>query len=177
MTEDITVNSSTTYPIALMALASLTAFGMSPTLRGEDHPRSHYSAAMHGVINATSQGEATFGAVPPAGQAPAVFSLELGAYSEQGSVLFTMKDGSRPTAGTYHVSDDRDAVHALIVTGAPSKPTGVFHANSGTLTITSSTATSITGSFVLDATGFLADSPDDEGRAMDVTGDFMADGK
>jgi hypothetical protein len=65
-------------------------------------------------------------------------------------------------------------VQALVVTGSPTNPTGAFHARSGVLTVTRSQADLIEGRFDIDAVGFEASNPADEGKELVVRGAFTA---
>jgi hypothetical protein len=135
-----------------------------------------FEAATHGAIEASPRGSAEFGMADD-GQSPR-FTLNLGAYSEQGAIVLSRMGGSRPAVGVYSVSaagSERSGdFSGLVVTGSPSQPTGVFHAQRGSVTITGSTADRITGTFELHGTGFLAASPEDEEREIVVSGSFSA---
>lgn len=136
---------------------------------------SMFEASAHGAVKTEPSGSASFGMVDDRGSA--LFTLNMGAYSEQGAIVLT-RGGSRPAPGVYRVSSSWTQspvdFHGLVVTGSPSQPTGVFHARSGSVTITSSTADRITGTFELHGTGFLASAPEDEERELVVTGSFSA---
>lgn len=138
-------------------------------------PASSFEASTHGAIEVSPRGAAEFGTVDD-GQGTR-FALNLGAYSEQGAIVLS-RMGSRPAVGVYPVSAARSErsgdFSGLVVTGSPSQPSGVFHAEGGSVTITRSTDDRITGTFELHGTGFLAASPDDEGREIVVSGSFSA---
>lgn len=142
---------------------------------------SSYKASMRGVINGTSHGEAKFGSVQDT-NGSAVFTLTLGAYSHQGAVLFSRANPTRPGVGTYEVSEilgynrDGDGFHAVIVTGSPSRPTGMFLVTTGTITVTGSSDRELTGRFDLEGAGFLAGDPEHDDLPIHITGTFMADG-
>ena len=106
-----------------------------------------------------------------------MFTLSLGADGTDGSVLFTRTNGGRLTPGTYAISgrdDGSDELRVLVMTGSATRPTGVFRAQSGHLTITSATDNVIRGRFQVQATGFFASDPADETRPMKATGMFTA---
>lgn len=136
---------------------------------------STFEASAHGAIKAEPSGSASFGMVDEKGLP--LFTLNLGAYSEQGAIVLT-RGGARPAPGVYRVSSSWTQspvdFHGLIVTGSPSRPTGVFHAQSGSVTITGSTADRMTGTFELHGVGFLASDPETEDRELVVTGSFSA---
>jgi hypothetical protein len=137
---------------------------------------SMFEASMHGAVQARPQGAAAFGALE-SGSGP-LFALNLGAYSEQGAIVLTRRGSARPAVGVYPVSQSWAAAnedfHGLMVTGSPEHPTGVFRAEGGSVTITSSTAERISGTFELFGTGFLATDPEDESRELVVSGSFSA---
>lgn len=136
---------------------------------------SMFEAATHGAVQAAPRGSAEFGTVDDNGRA--LFTLNMGAYSEQGAIVLT-RGGARPAPGVYRVSSawtpSSTDFHGLVVTGSPSRPTGVFHAESGSVTILASTADRITGTFELHGVGFLASAPEDENRELVATGSFAA---
>lgn len=137
---------------------------------------STFEASTHGAVEATPRGAAEFGMVDD-GQATR-FTLNLGAWSEQGSVVLSRTGRGRPAVGVYPVSPARSErsgdFSGLVVTGSPSLPSGVFHAEGGSVTITSSTAERITGAFELHGTGWLAADPANESRTLVVSGSFSA---
>ncbi len=107
---------------------------------------------------------------------PGAFVITLGAHGEDGAVVISRWNGTRPGPGTYGVGAEpaEDGVTALVVTGSPHRPGGVFRARHGTVTITRSSATSLAGRFELQARGFLVSEPGAEGRELTVSGSFTA---
>ena len=104
------------------------------------------------------------------------FVITLGARADDGAVVLTRWDGSRPWAGEYRITPDSsaDGIQALIVTGSVEHPTGVFRATDGIVSITSSSLRHIAGRFELHAVGFLAADADREDRELQVRGSFTA---
>ena len=158
-----------------LAMVALMAFGgvASPTSRYS----YSFSAALSGDVRAGISGEASFGRVPGGPAAPDVFTLNLGADSPQGAVLFTRSSGTVLSVGSYKVSDvghGSDDVQALVLLGGPDRPKGVFRVQAGTLTITSVSDNVLTGLFALHATGFLASTPERENQRVHVSGSFTA---
>ena len=137
-------------------------------------PLSGFSATVDGALRLTPHGSAEFGEV--AGARDRTFTLTMGAYSEQGAIVLSRAGGGRPGVGIYDVQEDGSGseFHGLVVTGAPSHPTGVFRVSRGTLTITSSTPERITGIFEMHAIGFLAETIDIENREANTSGRFSA---
>ncbi len=135
---------------------------------------SWFEAHTTGATALTLRGSAEFGSVTVGGGA-GPFVLTLGAQSPAGAVVFTRPGGGRLGPGTYRVTEDSaGAVHALVVTGSPTRPTGAFRARGGTLTITRSRRDVIAGRFQMEAVGFEAADPADEDRMLSVRGSFIA---
>ncbi len=152
------------------ALLMSSSLAVAPPTR----PTPAYQAHLAGAITLELRGAtAEFGKAPGS---PRPFVITLGATSETGAVLFTRWDGSRPGAGTYEVTPEPSAggIQALVVTGSPTRPTGVFRARQGSLTITSSRVGRISARFQMDAVGFLASEPEREDRELSVKGSFTA---
>jgi hypothetical protein len=133
-----------------------------------------YTADLRGAMTATLTGPAEFGRARGSFSGP--FVITLGARAEDGAVLLTRWDGTRPWAGEYQISADSTAggIQALVVTGSVERPTGVFRATDGTISITSSSLRHMAGRFELEAVGFLAADPDREDRELRVKGSFTA---
>jgi len=154
------------YSIALCMLAV--------TIAAATGSRSRFEARTTGAKDLTLSGSAEFGSVRGAdGAGP--FVLALGAHSPAGAVLFTRADDVQPGEGVYRLSPDPEkGIQALVVTGSPERPTGVFRARGGNLTITRSAGDLIEGRFDLVAVGFEAANPGDESRELVVQGTFRA---
>jgi hypothetical protein len=153
-----------------LAMASLIAFAGVESPTGRDS--YSFTAALTGDVRATVSGSATFDRVTPT-----VFTLDLGADSSAGAVLFTRTSGTRLSVGSYKVSDlggGSDDLEALVRLGGADYPEGVFRAQAGTLTITSVSDNVLTGLFALDATGLLASAPERENQRVHVSGSFTA---
>ena len=153
----------------------LTAFTVNT--RPAHHTGATFSARIEGEVAARPSGEARFGVTGGSGNAPAVFTISLGANAKNGSVLFTRRSGERLSPGTYTISDRPDGtddLRALVMTGSATRPTGVFQGRSGSLVISSASDREIRGTFHIEATGFLAASPELEDRPVKVAGSFIA---
>ena len=137
---------------------------------------SSYTAVLQGTINQTCRGRAEFGPIVTGPDARC--ALTLGLEAEEHSIAFAWTDPGLPSARPYPVIPEHvaatSAVRALVITGPMRHPTGVFRADRGTLTITSSSAQFLTGTFELHATGWLTRSPDDDGREIVALGSFVA---
>jgi len=105
----------------------------------------------------------------------------LGAYSDNGAVVFSRVSAARPKVGSYKVVEFRpgaespEQFHALVSLGPVSAPLGVFRAVSGTVTILQSTEAKIVGRYEVKAVGFLAADPENEDREITVRGGFTAE--
>jgi hypothetical protein len=157
-----------------MTLATLTA-----TERA--HAPATHQTTVTGALTANLAGKAVFGPVRGTGDLPASFSLELGTYSDKGSVVFSRVSTQRPKTGVYEIStfetptDGADDFHALISLGSVEHPLGVFRAMSGTVTISHSSEDRIVGEYEVHAVGFLAADADNEDREITVRGGFSAE--
>jgi hypothetical protein len=135
-------------------------------------PASSFEAAISGMEQRRASGAAEFGAVGLGDERS--FTLTLGAYSEQGAIVLTRRAPAQPGAGIYRVSESDTEFHGLVVTGSPSRPSGVYRVARGSVTITHSSPERITGTFALHAVGFRATEPDREDREITVSGSFLA---
>ncbi len=155
------------WPLALMALTS------TPSMTSNGH-----SAQVHGAAEALVAGQAVFGSINGGAGS---FSLELGAYSDDGAVVFSRVSSARPKVGTYRVAafdggpESESEFHALVSLGSVTAPTGSFRAISGTVTITQSSAERVVGHYEVKAIGFLAAQPEIEDRIITVRGGFSAE--
>jgi hypothetical protein len=140
---------------------------------GATRSASWFEARTTGAKALTLSGAAQFGRVAGDGEASA-FVITLGAESPTGAVLFTRYGGERPTPGVYRLGEDTAAVHAMVVTGAPARPTGAFRAITGRLTVTHSVGDVIAGHFELDAVGYDATEATEEERPLSAEGTFTA---
>jgi hypothetical protein len=136
--------------------------------------RSWFVAHTSGAEALTLSGSAEFGAVPQAGSA-GPFVLTMGARAATGAVIFTWSNGRRPESGVYALSQgDSAGVRALVVTGPPTRSTGAYRAQAGTVVVTRSTDRMVQGRFSLKTVGFSAADPAAENLALTVDGIFNA---
>ena len=158
---------------AITVVTTTTLAGISsPGYRDSDG----FQASLTGAARTVISGQASFGRIAGGKAAPDVFTLQLEGDSTYGAVQFVRPSRSRLTVGSYRISDlgDDAQVQALVVLGPAESPQGVFRGESGVLTITSVSDKTLTGLFVLNATGFTADEPDREDRRLHVSGSFTA---
>jgi hypothetical protein len=138
---------------------------------------SSFRAEVRTELVTSVSGEAEFGAVGTADSSPAAFVISLGVSSRHAAILFTRKTGTPLKVGRYRVSEGAnhaDEILALVMTGSPTRPTGVYWGRSGWLVISAASAGNVTGHFEVDGVGFLAEEPSREDRSVSVTGSFSA---
>jgi hypothetical protein len=104
------------------------------------------------------------------------FVTTLGAYSDDGAILLSRRDGRRPDPGIYRVTADPapEGIAVIIVTGSPTRPTGVFRAEHGVVAITTASRRRMIGEFEVGGRGFLAADPDREDREITARGSFAS---
>jgi hypothetical protein len=164
--------------LSLGLLAFVTGASLAPVLASEGRSdRSHFWMDVEGAHPATVTGRVAYGVVGHPGEPGASFTITLGASDAEGAVVFTRLDGVTPAPGRYPIGDtdvvDRvGGFRALYLAGSATRPEGVFHADAGTIEITSAGAGRVSGHFELTATGFLSESPEDESRQVIVRGSF-----
>jgi len=135
--------------------------------------RSWFEAYTSGSRTVTLRGAASYGTVGSDGNG--AFVVTLGEGAPEGAVLFTRADGRPLTPGVYPVDEaPARGVQALVVTGPATRPTGAYRGRSGTLTIGGTREDLLDGYFTIDAVGFAADTPADEGQELRVRGAFTA---
>lgn len=158
--------------LAIIPIGLMTMLSSTPAV-------SHHDGRIDGALSTSLTGQAVFG--PVKGNQSSSFSLELGAYSDNGAVVFSRVSSERPRAGTYRVTafapgaEKADEFHAMISLGSVGSPIGAFRAVSGTVTILQSTGDRIVGRYEVKAVGFLASDPENEGREITVRGGFSAE--
>lgn len=135
---------------------------------------SWFEARTSGARDLTLRGPAEFGSVPSL-RDESPFVITLGAHASSGAVVLTRRNGVRPEPGMYPLTEGAaDAIQALVVTGSPERPTGVYRARGGWLTITRSEGDLVAGRFDIDAMGYDAADPLEEDRPLRVHGSFTA---
>jgi len=131
-----------------------------------------------------SGSEATYSISPDRVKGKRELAIALGATTSNGAIwIFTGADEPvRP--GRYPVvygwaTPERSPgrhFHACYMPGTARHPLGMFHSESGWLTITESSPGRIAGTFELRARGFLAANEKDENQWVTVRGSFTATG-
>lgn len=162
------------YASRMYSLSAALLMSSALTAAPAAAPMTAYEAVLSGAASLALRGAtARFGAAPSSG---GPFVITLGAMSEHGAVVLTRWDGSRLRPGTYPITAarTRDGIQALVVTGTPGRPTGLFRARRGTATITSSTGGRMAGRFEMEAEGFLLSAPERAEQQLMVRGSFTA---
>lgn len=139
--------------------------------------QSSFSAQVRGDVATDAAGEAEFGGVEAGDGLSPAFVVSLGIRGSQSAILFTRMNGTPLAAGRYRITDrgnGADEILALVMTGSPTSPTGVFRGSSGWLVVTAASDRLLTGRFQVDGVGFLAAEPKLEDRPVRVTGSFSA---
>ena len=161
----------------ILFLASLMFAATTQVHPPETAEPSLFRAEIRGDLTASASGDAAFGAIRTVDQSSAAFVVSLGVCGDESAILFTRGSEAPLAVGRYRISgraSGRDEVHALVLTGSPTHPTGVFPGESGWLVVTGVSDQLIAGRFEIDAVGFLAAEPQREGRRVHVTGSFSA---
>jgi hypothetical protein len=144
---------------------------------GNGAGRSSFLAEVRGDVTTNTSGEAEFGGVQGGDGSSSGFVVSLGARGSQSAILFTCMSGAPLGVGRYRISDRGNGAAellALVMTGSPGSPTGVFRGRSGWLVVTAASDHLVTGRFQVDGVGFLAAEPRAEDRAVSVAGSFSA---
>jgi hypothetical protein len=139
--------------------------------------RSSFRADVRGDVITSASGEAEFGAVEAVDDTSSGFVVSLGVRGSQSAILLTRMGGAPLDVGRYRISDrgnGADEVVALVMTGPPTSPSGVFRGRSGWLVVTAASDGLLSGRFHVDGVGFLAAEPRMEDRPVSVTGSFTA---
>jgi len=165
-----------TVSLGAVAVALLAGAAGAPPVdgdRGAPISSGSYEARLTGAATATLRGAVDRGGWPEDGRR-AAFVITLGAYSDDGALVFSRWDGAQPEPGTYPITEEptQDGLTALVVTGPPTRPGGVFRAERGTLTITHSSPDGLAGRFELEARGFGAAEPQRDDRELAASGSF-----
>jgi hypothetical protein len=139
--------------------------------------RGHFSAEVRGAHTAQLGGRVSLGPVGQPGEPGASYTITLGADHADGAIVLTRLGAGRIAPGRYAIGESAEVDSAggfrvLYLAGSATRPAGVFRADAGTLEITTAGPGQVSGRFELSATGFLADRPEDETRAVNIAGAF-----
>jgi hypothetical protein len=163
---------------AKLTLTAMTICLLVGSVAARRASRSSFQAHTSGAATLTLAGSAEFGPVGD-GSGPA-FTLTMGATSPTGAIVITSPNGAPRAPGTYLLGEGPEDLHALVVTGSPTRPTGVYRARAGMVTISTMREGSagepaaMDGRFEIDAVGFEAANPAADDRPLAVRGTFVA---
>ena len=140
-------------------------------------PRTQFSADVRGAHAARLNGRVSLGPVGQPGEPGSSYTITLGADDAEGVIVLTRLGASPIVPGRYAIGestavDAAGGFRVLYLAGTATRPEGVFRGDAGTLEIIAAPPGQVGGRFELSATGFLADQPDDETRAVNITGAF-----
>ena len=150
---------------------------MNNALAGGAEMHSSFRAEIRGDVATSAWGDAEFGALQNPDRSSGAFVVSLGVCGEQSAILFTRRSAAALDVGRYRISpsaSNENEVMALVLTGSPTRPTGVFSGEAGWLVVTAASAGLTAGQFHIDAVGFTAAEPRREDRHVNVTGSFSA---
>jgi hypothetical protein len=161
-------------PIAL-AFASALALNMPTDLA----PR--FSLETTGAVQLIAGGhDAQYGVIGDEGSS--MLTVSLGATGSGSALQLRIPGAGLPAEGRYPIRSSWDkpatapAFHAFFAAGSPERPLGWFHGESGTVTITRAADGLLTGSFEIEARGFLTADTSEQEHWVTVKGSFKAQG-
>lgn len=141
--------------------------------QGVEAPARQYELDVSGAVSAHERGPAE---PASAGISDAPwFTITLGGQDGSAAAVFTRAGALAPVPGIYEVGElalQNGGFRALVVTGLPARPSGVFWAWSGTLRITSAEPGVLAGEFELRALGYRTDAPRSPWQAVTSQGQF-----
>ena len=175
--------------LSILGLAAALAISPSRSSSPDSAPAlgsgPAYTLETTGALRQSVSGtEAHYSISPETVQGKRELAIALGPKEGDGAIwLFTggdepLRPGLYPVV--YHWAEHRTGAarefHACYLPGSARHPLGMFHSESGWLTITESEPGRIVGRFELRARGFLATNEKDENQWVTVEGTFTAEG-
>ena len=137
------------------------------------HLAHRFTLDTTGAVRVAAVGQdARYGVI--ADEGPSILTVSLGATGRGSALQLRMRGTTLPAPGRYPIGT---GVQAFLAAGSPEHPLGWFHGESGTVTITRAAGGQLSGSFEIEARGFLAADPTDAERWVTVTGSFEAEGE
>jgi hypothetical protein len=133
---------------------------------------ANYALQSTGAVQLRATGdEARYGIVSQ-GDGSSVLTISLGATSSDGAVQLILPDHRVPAPGHYSISSD--SFQASFMAGTVEHPLGWFQGETGWVTITRASEGHLSGTFEMQARGFLAADIADENQQVTVRGSFDA---
>jgi hypothetical protein len=134
-----------------------------------------------GAVRLTAVGhEARYGIIADDGSS--ILTVSLGATGTGSALQLRMPGAGLPAEGRYPIRSSwgkpatAPAFHAFFAAGSAERPLGWFHGESGTVTITRAGNGQLSGSFEIQARGFLTADKSEQEHWVTVTGSFEAQG-
>ncbi len=153
------------WSFALVALSCWQATDAAP----------QFTLQLSGAVSLAASGRVEQGST---GRGPqSYYTITLGGREGGAAVVFTRRTPEPPTAGRYLVGEGQlmnDGFSALIITGPPSHPTGVFEVQHGVLRLAGLGPDRLAGEFELHAAGFLEESPGQDDWELTARGRFTS---
>lgn len=151
--------------LTALALAALLA-AIAGADRSDRAPRAGFEATTRGAVTATLSGRAVLTAT----------AIELESLEGDGTLLLQWRFSAPPEPGTYasDVAPGSHSLHALLIVGPDSAPSGVFRARRGTLRIRHASPRLVTGTFEVIATRLPRGTPSRDQMSVRIAGSFIA---
>ena len=135
-----------------------------------------------GAVHLTAVGhDARYGVIGDEGSS--ILTVSLGAAGTGSALQLRMPGAGLPPEGRYPIRSSWEdkaatapAFHAFFAAGSPERPLGWFHGESGTVTITRAANGQLSGSFEIQARGFLTADTSEQEHWVTVKGSFKAQG-
>jgi hypothetical protein len=169
----------------MLARSSTLGLIAAVALTMPSDPVSGFTFQSSGAVTLSVQGDsAHYALTPEQMNGKPILTISLGSTVQDGALFLYTAGDQLPGKGRYPIIMTRDHdidgggrwFHACFMAGTAVRPLGVFHSESGWVTITDVQAGRISGEFEVRARGFLASDSGDEERWVTVRGTFTADG-
>ena len=169
----------------MLARSSTLGLIAAVALSMPSDPVSGFSFQSSGAVTLRVVGDsAQYALTPEPTNGKPVLAISLGSTGASGALYLYTAGDQLPRKGRYPIIMAREHeidgggrwFHACFMAGTAEHPVGVFHSESGWVTITDVEGGRITGEFEVRARGFLATDSDDEDRWVTVRGTFTAAG-
>jgi hypothetical protein len=170
----------------MFARSSILAFIVPAVLSLSTDRTPAYRIQSNGAVTLNAAGtEAQYSFAREQVDGKPVLTITLGATTGAGALMLFTDGEALPPSGRYpvHFSWQGGSVyaegrwfHACFIAGTVEQPVGVFHGQSGWVTITDNKPGLVTGEFEMRAQGFLAATMKDEDQWVTLRGTFTAEG-
>ena len=153
-----------------LALTALAVVALLAAIAGADRydraPRSGFEATTRGAVTMALSGRA---ALSPT-------AIELESVDGDATLLLQWRFSAPPEPGTYatDIATGSHSLHALLIVGPDSAPSGVFRARRGTLWIRHRSPRLVTGTFEVIATRLPRGTSPRDRMSVRIAGSFIA---